>query len=566
MNAKKKGKRKDPLDQLIKAATPEVLGKLIKELASDRPEIRRECFEFLKDRVTLAPDEDSASVAEALFALWWELEPDLSELDEYGGGDYDLDDHVCDLLYELSKGLQENKIPREYRQEHEYIHCFAKSFHARENPWKSPFSDAKELMLNLYLELKAKGMAPVRLQKELREFIRDNRELLGEIDRYKFVDEEGIYTGSESVHNPHPGGYEYNISHPETGKAMRKPVNGYRFPEKTMREQYVKKARLIYGPDEKRIVKIKLYLDEYKDSLRSVISLDGRLGAYSLRALFGESETLFSNPKPVQLIQRFLGFIGEDATVLDYFAGSGTTVHAILNIERLTGKKLHYVLVEMADYVDTVLIPRIKKVVYSKDWKNGKPVSREGISHMFKYTHLESYEDALHNLASDGTMARIKSKEDAYKRAKGENEYRIRYLVNLPLEASDTMLNLARLEHPFNYNLEVLTDDGPRAQAVDLVETFNFLYGLSVRRLVTWKNEKDGRDYRVVKATDRDRRKRILVVWRDMTDLEPKRERKFLEGMLKEEDEFDEKLINGDTATPGFKSLDSLFKRLMEAD
>ena len=127
------------------------------------------------------------------------------------------------------------------------------------------------------------------------------------------------------------------------------------------------------------------------------------------------------------------------------------------------------------------------------------------------------------------------------------------------------MLNLAKLEHPFDYTLEVLTDDGPREQAVDLVETFNFLYGLSVRRLVTWKNEKDGRDYRIVKATDREGRKRILVVWRDMADLEPKIERKFLEGMLKEEDEFDEKLINGDTATPGFQSLDSLFKRLMEA-
>jgi hypothetical protein len=110
-------KRKDPLEGLIEAANFDILGKLIKELASDRPEIRRECFEFLKDHVTLTPHEDSVSEAEALFALWWELEPDLSELDEYGGGDYDLADHVSDLLYELSKRLQENKIPRKYRQE-----------------------------------------------------------------------------------------------------------------------------------------------------------------------------------------------------------------------------------------------------------------------------------------------------------------------------------------------------------------------------------------------------------------------------------------------------------------
>jgi len=53
MNTKRRKNRKDPLDQLIKAATPEVLGKLIKELALSRPETRRECFEFLKKHVTL---------------------------------------------------------------------------------------------------------------------------------------------------------------------------------------------------------------------------------------------------------------------------------------------------------------------------------------------------------------------------------------------------------------------------------------------------------------------------------------------------------------------------------
>ena len=290
-------------------------------------------------------------------------------------------------------------------------------------------------------------------------------------------------------------------------------------------------------------------------------------GTAEIGDLFGDSK-LYSFPKPSGLISRLISIeqLGSGDMILDHFAGSGPTAHAVINLNREDGGNRKYILVEMADYFDTVLIPRIKKVIYSKDWKNGKPVSREGISHMFKYIRLESYEDALHNFASDRTFARIKSKEEAYKAAKGENEYRIRYLLNLPLEASDTMLNLARLEHPFNYTLEVLTDDGPRVQAVDLVETFNFLYGLSVRRLVTWKNEKDGRDYRVVKATDREGRKRILVVWRDMADLDPKIEREFLEGMLKEEDAFDEKLINGDTATPGFQSLDSLFKRLMGAD
>jgi len=360
----------------------------------------------------------------------------------------------------------------------------------------------------------------------------------------------------------------YNIDNPFTGKKVYPKEKAWRFSQEE-HQKNVEQSKVWWGlKGELKVPRYKRLLCETRDGVVTKSLWDdvgtNQHGKAELVAR-GFSENNFSNPKPVGLIRRAIHLGSEASIIMDYFAGSGTTADAVINLNREDGGKRKYILVEMADYFDTVLIPRIKKVVYSKDWKKGKPVSREGISHMFKYIRLESYEDALHNFASDGTMSRVKPKEKAYKAAKGGNEYRIRYLVDLPLEASDTMLNLDRLEHPFDYTLEVLTDDGPRAQAVDLVETFNFLYGLSVRRLETWKNKKDGRDYRVVKATDREGRKRILVVWRDMAGLDPKIERKFLEGMLKKEDEFDEKLINGETATPGFQSLDSLFKRLMEA-
>ena len=382
---------------------------------------------------------------------------------------------------------------------------------------------------------------------------------------YRLIDDDGRVFQSVAMGAPEPREntkFHIPLIHPITKKECPVPSNGWSRAPETL-QKLMEKGEIIFGKDENTQPRRKVFLTEKsKRQISSVIS-DAKRGKADVVALGLE----FPYCHPVSLYEQLMGAATPSYgdAVLDYFAGSGTTAHAVISLNREDGGNRKYILVEMADYFDTILIPRIKKVIYSKDWKNGKPVSREGISHMFKYIRLESYEDALHNLASDGTMARIKSKEEAYKAAKGENEYRIRYLVNLPLEASDTMLNLARLEHPFNYTLEVLTDDGPRPQSVDLVETFNFLYGLSVRRIETWKNEKDGRDYRVVKATDREGRKRILVVWRDMADLDPKIERKFLEDMLKEEDEFDEKLINGDTATPGFQSLDSLFKRLMEA-
>jgi len=59
--------------------------------------------------------------------------------------------------------------------------------------------------------------------------------------------------------------------------------------------------------------------------------------------------------------------------VLDYFAGSGTTGHAVINLNREDGGRRKFILVEMADYFDTVLLPRLKKVTFSPEWKDGNP-------------------------------------------------------------------------------------------------------------------------------------------------------------------------------------------------
>jgi hypothetical protein len=60
-------------------------------------------------------------------------------------------------------------------------------------------------------------------------------------------------------------------------------------------------------------------------------------------------------------------------TVLDYFAGSGTTGHAVIDLNREDGGRRQFILVEMGDYFDTVLLPRIKKISFTPEWKDGKP-------------------------------------------------------------------------------------------------------------------------------------------------------------------------------------------------
>lgn len=89
----------------------------------------------------------------------------------------------------------------------------------------------------------------------------------------------------------------------------------------------------------------------------------------------------FSNPKPNLLIKNLCNASTKyyDDLILDFFAGSGTTAHAVMKLNQEDGGKRKFILVEMADYFDTVIVPRIKKVAYTFDWKDGKPQNSNGI-------------------------------------------------------------------------------------------------------------------------------------------------------------------------------------------
>ena len=293
-------------------------------------------------------------------------------------------------------------------------------------------------------------------------------------------------------------------------------------------------------------------------------------GTKVIQDLFGDR--VYQYPKPPKLIEFIISIGTEEKKcpfIFDFFAGSGTTGHAVININREDGGCRKFILVEMADFLDTVLLPRIQKVMFTPEWKDGKPKRLpteeevERTPRLIKMVRLEGYEDALHNLTTEETLKREEPRSTAYKEKLGEDAYRLHYLVRLPLESSNSMLNLSALEHPFNYKLEVLAEKGPKFENVDLVETFSYLCGLHVQRVETWINNKEKRKYRAVRGKNGEGR-RVLVLWRDMDNLDPRVEREFLESRLKSEGPFDEILINGDSATPGIKSLDPLFKRLME--
>jgi len=243
-------------------------------------------------------------------------------------------------------------------------------------------------------------------------------------------------------------------------------------------------------------------------------------GTALLKAMFGTS--VFSYPKSIHAVADSLYVAGAsttDSCILDYFAGSGTTAHAVISLNRKDGGKRKYILVEMADYFDTVMLPRIKKVVYSKDWRDGKPVSRDtGISHMFRYIRLESYEDALANIR----LRRTHAQQALLDKAEGFREsYMLRYILDAESAGSQTLLNLEQFEDPFSYKLLVGTGSVGETKPVnvDLVETFNWLLGLRVKHIDRISG------FQVVTGTRRrgeaasGGEEKVLVIWRKIRDL-----------------------------------------------
>ena len=198
-----------------------------------------------------------------------------------------------------------------------------------------------------------------------------------------------------------------------------------------------------------------------------------------------------------------------DDVVADFFAGSGTTGHAVINRNLETGSRCKYLLVEMGQYFDSVLKPRILKAIYSKDWDDGKPVSREGSSHFLKYLVLESYEDALNNL-------HLRERPAAQRKLLEEmpalrEDYLLSYCLDVETEGSASLLDLEAFETPFDYKLTVDQGGENRALSVDLPETFNYLLGLRVHRV------RSNEGFCTVEGSDQDGA-RVLVIWRTLTD------------------------------------------------
>ena len=301
-------------------------------------------------------------------------------------------------------------------------------------------------------------------------------------------------------------------------------------------------------------------------------------GTRVLDNILGKRE-LFSYPKShFAVMDNLLSMTNEKKSIiLDFFGGSGTTGHATIQLNREDKGNRKYILVEMGEYFNIVTKPRIQKVIYSSQWKNGKPVDRDGISHMFKYINLEQYEDTLNNIVFDENKG-IKNLNERL-----QEEYTLSYMLDMESKDSNALLNINKLTNPFEYKLNIERNNETNYRNIDLVETFNYLLGLHVEQISAKESynydgetiEKyDGGQYifKRVEGKLRDNKK-VLIVWRNLTD-DIKTDNDVLNAYFDKKDitldEYDYVYINGDNtiainnySNDKVKLIDEEFKTLM---
>ena len=347
----------------------------------------------------------------------------------------------------------------------------------------------------------------------------------------------------------------YAIINPANGKVFYPPAGRHWRFEEQQTLQCLSEGRILFGRTGKGKPGYKRFLSEAmsKGKVATTLWDDVKTTTEATKMLldlFGDSipKTFIDSikPKPVELVERIVTLCGNNCGLtVDFFAGSGTTGHAVINMNKEDKGSRKYVLIEMGDHYHALLLPRIKKVIYSSDWKKGSPTSSDkGISHCFKYMSLESYEDTLNNIELQEAKG-----GDMYDTMM-QDQYLLKYMLDI--ESRGSIINTDSFRKPFDYYLKIAVDSSGASESrkVDLVETFNYLLGLHVES----QNRNLGEGYVIVEGQLANG-KRVLIFWRDCEKINSDTLNETLKkkSINPKDKEFDYIYVNGDHSIANLK-------------
>lgn len=314
-----------------------------------------------------------------------------------------IDDHEVDNLRKLCNEIfgEENFVAQfvwtqgrksmaaQVAINHEYclVYCrnrFA-AIEADKKVENTNWTERKDGLVEIYeafSEAKAKWKeAYDRIEEEMTKFYDslDDEHPSAAHRHYKNVDAKGLYFAGDISQGTGMGG-RFDILHPITNKPCKVPTGGWRFsPDKL--PELLSEGRIHFGSDEKSVPCLKRYLHETEYEVApSVFYRDGRGASKRLDMLFGAH--VFEHPKDEQIIARFIRYVtsvpNSDALVLDFFAGSGTTAHAVLDLNSQDGGNRKFLLVQMAEPTEP------KSEAYKAGYKTIADICKERIRRVIK--------------------------------------------------------------------------------------------------------------------------------------------------------------------------------------
>lgn len=173
------------------------------------------------------------------------------------------------------------------------------------------------------------------------------------LKRFTKVDGKGPYRDDGNINWPGGGGPTYEVIHPETKKPCKLPTSGWRYPNPTRFWEEVAKGRVVFGPDETTVPRVRTNLFENSDQVMTSVHYSyAQTSANEFNALF-DGRRVFDNPKPISDLRRLIAYItGPDDLICDFFAGSATTAHAVMKINSEDGGNRRHIMVQVAEAIN----------------------------------------------------------------------------------------------------------------------------------------------------------------------------------------------------------------------
>ena len=188
-------------------------------------------------------------------------------------------------------------------------------------------------------------------------------------------DPRGNWTSSDLTVKTYNPNTDYEITTP-SGKIIKPAQSRCWSVSKQRFQELVEDNRIWFGKTGSNVPRLKKFVSEVNDGIVPITiwlhtEVSHNQGAkQEVKAIVNNAN--FDTPKPSRLIERVLQLsTDENSIILDSFAGSGTTAHAVLNLNKQDGGNRKFILIEMEDYAENITAERVKRVIkgYGEDKK-----------------------------------------------------------------------------------------------------------------------------------------------------------------------------------------------------